>query len=242
MTIASHSDDHEPANRNAADSETVSAGLDAQISPLVCAARPSYLFLKEIVDRFLALVALLLLSPLMIWIGLRVRADSPGPALFRQVRAGLNGQPFHVLKFRTMRIDSDPYGDSPQSGNDPRITPLGRWLRETSLDELPQLLNVLRGEMSLVGPRPLYVQQIAEWNPRQRARLLVKPGMTGYSQIQGRAAIPIEEKLERDVQYIENISPRLDLWILLATVRAVRSSQDIYETRYSLMRPRRSGR
>lgn len=193
-------------------------------------------------DRFLAICAIVLLAPLFLWLTIRIRRDSAGPALFRQNRAGIEGRPFQVLKFRTMRTDADPYGDSPQSGHDPRITPLGRWLRETSLDELPQLINVARGEMSLVGPRPLYIQQIAEWNPRQRARLLVKPGLTGLSQIRGRAAIPMEEKLEIDVQYVERIGPRLDLWILLATVHAVRTSQDIYETRYSLTQQRRSGR
>lgn len=241
MTSMSKPSD-EDASRFVSNVTNRAAIPDAQFSPVVCAARPSYLLLKDLVDRFLALVVLILLSPFLFWIALRVRADSPGPVLFRQVRAGLHGRPFQVLKFRTMRIDADPYGDSPQSGNDPRITPLGRWLRETSVDELPQLLNVLRGEMSLVGPRPLYMQQVVEWNSRQRARLLVKPGMTGLSQIQGRAAIPIEEKLERDVQYVENINPRLDLWILLATAHAVRNSQDIYETRYSLTRLRRSGR
>lgn len=214
---------------------------DAALDGVICTLRPSYRLLKSIIDRFVAVLALLLLAPLLIGIAIRIRRDSPGPALFNQYRAGLYGRPFKVLKFRTMRIDADPYGDSPQSGHDPRITPLGRWLRETSLDELPQLINVARGEMSLVGPRPLYVQQIAEWSPRQRGRLLVKPGMTGLSQIQGRAAIPIEEKLEIDVRYVEGISARLDLWILLATVHAVRNSQDIYETRYSLQRARRSG-
>ncbi|MBL8880539.1 MAG: sugar transferase [Phycisphaerales bacterium] len=215
-------------------------GIDP--APVIRPVRPSYLLLKDLVDRFLAIAALALLAPLLAWIAIRIRRDSRGPVLFSQFRAGLNGRPFRVLKFRTMRLDADPYGDSPQSGEDPRITPLGRWLRETSLDELPQLINVARGEMSLVGPRPLYVQQIVEWNERQRGRLLVKPGMTGLSQIRGRAAIPMEEKLEIDVQYVERISPRLDLWIILATLHAVRTSQDIYETKYSVHRVRRSDR
>ena len=139
-----------------------------------------------------------------------------------------------------MRPDVEPFGDSPQTGTDPRLTPIGRWLRETSLDELPQLINVLRGDMSLVGPRPLYVQQIAEWNPRQRARLLVKPGLTGLAQIHGRGRLTIEEKLEWDVRYVETISLRTDLSILWHTLRRLWQRGDIYEVRYSRHRARRS--
>jgi lipopolysaccharide/colanic/teichoic acid biosynthesis glycosyltransferase len=141
-----------------------------------------------------------------------------------------------------MRADVDPFGDSPQSGEDARITPIGRWLRERSLDELPQLVNVLRGEMSLVGPRPLYVQQMAEWNARQRGRLLVKPGLTGLAQVRGRGSLTIEEKLEWDVRYVETIGVFTDLRIIWETVWGLRRGADIYEVRYSQQRERRSGR
>lgn len=197
-----------------------------------------YLALKGLCDRLTAAVVLLFLAPLMLWITWRIRRDGH-PAIFRQVRAGLRARPFPLFKFRTMRIDADPYGDSPQAGDDPRITAVGRWLRETSLDELPQLVNVVRGEMSLVGPRPLYLQQIAEWTPRQRGRLLMKPGLTGLAQVRGRGSLTIEEKLALDVEYVEQAGPWLDLRILLETVLGVFRRQDIYERRYSQERERR---
>ncbi len=207
--------------------------------PTSCPAPRSYLLLKGAVDRCLAIVALIILAPLMLVIAALIRRDG-FPAIFRQTRAGLNGRPFTLFKFRTMRPDVDAYGDSPQDGADPRITPMGRWLRETSLDELPQLINVARGEMALVGPRPLYLQQMAEWNPRQRCRLLVKPGLTGLAQVHGRGSLTVEQKLEWDVRYVELVSLRTDLWILWLTVRGLWSGGDIYEVRYSEQRARRS--
>lgn len=200
----------------------------------------SYSWLKRSVDAYLALVMLALAAPLMLMLVVLIRRDRYGPAIFRQVRAGRDGRRFTLLKFRTMRAGVDPFGDSPNSGSDSRLTPLGRRLRETSLDELPQLINVLRGEMSLVGPRPLYVQQIAEWNPRQRRRLLVSPGLTGLAQINGRGAITIEEKLEWDVRYVETASLRNDLGILWHTLLGVVRRSGIYEVQYSRRRARRS--
>ena len=199
-----------------------------------------YVRCKNVVDRLVALALLLVLWPLLVVIAIRVRRSSPGPALFRQQRAGLHGRPFTLLKFRTMRADADPYGDSPQTAGDPRITRVGRWLRETSLDELPQLINVLRGEMSLIGPRPLYLQQMTEWNERQRRRLLVKPGLTGLAQTRGRASLTVEDKLELDVRYVETIGPGTDLRIVWDTIRGVLRRGDIYEVRYSRDRERRS--
>lgn len=201
---------------------------------------PLYALLKAAGDRIAAALLLLLLAAPLLLIAWRIRRDSPGPALFRQQRAGRGGRPFTFYKFRTMRLEADPYGDSPRSGDDPRITRLGRWLREHSLDELPQLLNVLRGDMSLVGPRPLYLQQIGEWNARQRARLLVKPGITGLAQVSGRGGLTIEQKLEYDVRYVETIGPCTDLWILWRTLSGVLRREDIYEVRYSRERERRS--
>ena len=210
-------------------------------TPVRLNALASYLRLKARLDRYVGLVLLLLAAPLMLLLACCIRRDSPGPALFRQARAGLHGRPFTCYKFRTMRADVDPYGDSPQSGQDPRLTRLGRWLRETSLDELPQLINVVRGEMSLVGPRPLYVQQVAEWDERQRGRLLVRPGLTGLAQVHGRGSATLEDKLEWDVRYVESVSLRTDLMILWQTLRNVRAGGDIYEVRYSQARARRSG-
>lgn len=208
-------------------------------TPVDCGASPSYLWLKARIDAFVALVALVLAGPALLAIMIWVRRDGH-PSLFRQTRAGHLGRPFELLKFRTMRVDVDPYGDSPQSGEDPRITPVGRLLRETSLDELPQLINVLRGEMSLVGPRPLYVQQMAEWNPRQRGRLLVRPGLTGYAQTRGRGGLTIEQKLEWDVRYVQEISLQTDLRVLWQTLWGVLQRGDIYEVRYSEKCARRS--
>lgn len=203
-------------------------------------ARRSYLWLRRRLDAYVAAVLLLAASPVLAVIAWRIRRDSPGPAIFRQERAGLEARPFTLLKFRTMRTDVDPFGDSPTDGCDPRMTRFGKWLRESSLDELPQLWNVLRGEMSLVGPRPLYVQQSLEWNARQRRRLEVPPGLTGLAQVSGRGSLTIEEKLELDVRYVETLSPRTDVRIIAATIRNVFARQDIYERRYSVTRARRS--
>lgn len=203
-------------------------------------ASPIYLFLKYTLDRLAAGIVLLPLSLYMLYLAWRIRRDSPGPALFKQTRAGRGGKPFTLWKFRTMRTDADPYGDSPQTGADPRITPLGRRLRETSQDELPQLVNVLLGHMSLIGPRPLYMQQMAEWNERQRGRLLVKPGLTGLAQINGRGSLTLEEKLEWDVRYVESLSLRNDCGIFWRTLASVWGKQGIYEVRYSADRDRRT--
>ena len=162
-----------------------------------------------------------------------MKLTSKGPVIFEQERAGKGGRPFTFYKFRTMRMDVDPFGPSPKSGEDPRLTKIGRFLREYSLDELPQLFNVLKGDMSIVGPRPLYVSQIAEWNERQKKRLLVKPGLTGLAQISGRGQLAREQKLELDVKYIETASFWLDLRIILATIAQVFRRKSIYEKRYS---------
>jgi len=200
-----------------------------------------YAVAKRTLDITVAAAALVLLWPVLLALAIAIRLTSPGPALFRQQRAGRDGRPFTLYKFRTMRTDADPYGDSPKSGDDPRLTRIGRFLRETSLDELPQLWNVLIGDMSLVGPRPLYVAQITEWTPTQRQRLLVKPGLTGLAQITGRGGLTVEEKLDLDVEYVRRQGFGYDLRLLAATVRTVFSRRDIYEVRYSRERLSRSG-
>ena len=126
---------------------------------------------KRIFDISISLPAIILLSPVFVVIVIAVRLSGKGPAIFKQQRAGKSGKPFIFYKFRTMKTDVDPFGPSPKSGEDRRLTKVGKWLREYSLDELPQLFNILKGDMSIVGPRPLYVAQMAEWNERQKKRL-----------------------------------------------------------------------
>jgi undecaprenyl phosphate N,N'-diacetylbacillosamine 1-phosphate transferase len=173
-----------------------------------------YRFIKRLVDILIALPATLILLPVFLIIIVAIKRGSRGPAIFKQARAGKDGKPFIFYKFRTMKIDVDPFGASPKSGQDPRLTKTGIFLREYSLDELPQLFNVLKGNMSLVGPRPLYIEQIAEWDDEQRKRLLVKPGLTGLAQISGRGELTREEKLAFDVEYVRNASLLLDFKIL----------------------------
>jgi len=188
---------------------------------------------KRTFDIVVSLLLLATLYPVMIVIAMAIRAESAGDPLFRQKRAGRYGKPFTMMKFRTMHLSTDPYGRSPEAGDDPRLTRVGRFLREHSLDELPQLFNVLAGAMSLVGPRPLYVRQAAQWDQRQRRRLDVPPGITGWAQISGRGEIPIEEKIELDLWYVDNRSALLDLKILLATFVGSAAGKGVYERQYS---------
>lgn len=162
-----------------------------------------------------------------------IKKDSKGPAIFKQQRAGKNAKPFNLYKFRTMRTDVDPFGASPKSEQDPRLTSIGKILREHSLDELPQLFNILKGDMSIVGPRPLYIAQITEWDDRQKRRLEVKPGLTGLAQISGRGELTREQKLEYDVEYVEKASLSFDIKIILKTFTQVFSKGEIYEKKYS---------
>lgn len=179
------------------------------------------------------MTAIVALSPIFIAIFLAEKISSRGPVIFAQQRAGRDGKPFTMYKFRTMRTDVDPFGASPKAGDDPRLTSLGKLLREYSLDELPQLFNTLKGNMALVGPRPLYMAQAAEWNDRQKKRLLVKPGLTGLAQISGRGHLTIEQKLELDVEYVESASFLMDMKMIFATVAIVLGRKSIYEKKYS---------
>jgi lipopolysaccharide/colanic/teichoic acid biosynthesis glycosyltransferase len=185
--------------------------------------------IKRVVDVGGSLALLAMAWPLLAVVALMVRRSGPGPIIFRQERAGRDMKPFTMLKFRTMRTDADPFADSPRRAEDPRLTAIGRRLRETSLDELPQLWNVLCGDMSLVGPRPLYMEQARAFNERQRRRLEVKPGMTGLAQIQGRGDVPHEQKLELDVQYVERDSLWQDFCILMRSFRLFVSKKDVYQ-------------
>ncbi len=192
-----------------------------------------YNICKRVLDIFISLSAMIILSPILVAIVIAVRLSSKGPAVFKQRRAGKNGEPFVFYKFRTMKVDVDPFGPSPKSGKDPRLTKAGKFLREYSLDELPQLFNILKGDMSFVGPRPLYISQMSEWSQRQKKRLLVKPGLTGLAQISGRGGLTHEEKLEFDVKYVEITSLLTDIKIILATIAQVFGRKSIYEKRYS---------
>jgi len=188
---------------------------------------------KRIFDVFVSLPVIVVLLPVFAVIIIAIKISSKGPAFFKQQRVGKNGKPFLFYKFRTMNVDVDPFGPSPKSGDDPRLTKVGRWLREYSLDELPQFFNILKGDMSFVGPRPLYVSQMAEWSERQRKRLLVKPGLTGLSQIHGRASLTQEAKLDLEVEYVEKQSFWLDIKIIMQTFGAVFGKKGVYEKRYS---------
>lgn len=192
-----------------------------------------YSIVKRILDLLVSITAMLVLLLPMLVIILLIRRSSKGPAVFKQERAGKNGKPFTMYKFRTMRSDVDPFGASPKTGQDPRLTGIGIFLREYSLDELPQLLNVLIGNMSLVGPRPLYVSQMAEWDDTQKRRLLVKPGVTGLAQISGRGQLTQEAKLALDVKYVATAGIATDIKILFATFIQTVTKKDIYEDKYS---------
>jgi lipopolysaccharide/colanic/teichoic acid biosynthesis glycosyltransferase len=184
---------------------------------------------KEILDQVLGWAAFLVLSPCFWLIAALIKLDTSGPAYFRQERIGKDGQPFVAYKFRSMvdRATSMGLGLN-VAVNDSRITRVGKFLRNTSLDELPQLFNVIKGEMSLVGPRPTLAYQVARYNEVQRRRLRVKPGITGWAQINGRNAIPWEERIKLDVWYVENWSLALDFYILLRTIKTWVRKEGLY--------------
>ncbi len=188
---------------------------------------------KRIFDIIAVITAIIVLSPILLISAVIIKFGGKGPVIFKQERAGKNGKPFMLYKFRTMKLDVDPFGPSPKSGKDPRLTKTGLLLREYSLDELPQLFNVLKNNMSVVGPRPLYVTQIAEWNDRQKRRLDVQPGLTGLAQISGRGALTREEKLELDAQYVDRAGFWFDIKIIFATITTVLGRKSIYEKKYS---------
>ena len=175
--------------------------------------------MKRLFDLLLVLLTAPLWLPVLIVVALLVRVKLGTPVFFRQKRPGRGARIFEMMKFRSMTEARDATGRLLPDAD--RLTPFGKWLRATSLDELPELLNVLKGEMSLVGPRPLLVQYLERYTPRQARRHEVRPGITGLAQVKGRNAISWEEKFEWDVRYVETRSVALDLWILLLTVKTV---------------------
>ena len=180
---------------------------------------------KRLFDVAGAALGLLLLSPVMLTVAAGERRPMAPPAVFVQTRAGRGGRPFALYKFRSMTDERDPEGNLLPDAE--RLTPLGRFLRRTSLDELPQLWNVLRGDMSLVGPRPLLTQYVPLYDARQRKRLDVRPGITGWAQVNGRNALSWPEKFELDVWYVEHRSTGLDLKIILLTIKKVLAREGI---------------
>ena len=185
---------------------------------------------KRALDLAVALPLAVVLTPVMVGIGLWVRRDSPGPALFRQQRIGYAGRPFRVLKFRTMVVGAEGMGAGlAVIDGDDRITRAGAALRRLSLDELPQLWNIVRGDMSLVGPRPTVAWQVERYDARQRRRLLARPGLTGLAQVSGRASIPWSERIEIDIDYVARQSLRLDLAIIARTALVVLARRGTYK-------------
>jgi lipopolysaccharide/colanic/teichoic acid biosynthesis glycosyltransferase len=185
--------------------------------------------LSRVLDLVLAAALLIVTAPLLALAALAIRLESRGPVFYRQLRVGRDGRPFELWKLRTMV----PGAESMGAGiyvleGDPRITRAGRLLRRFSLDELPNLVNVLRGEMAIVGPRPTVQEQVDRYTDRQRRRLEVKPGITGWAQINGRTSLPWPERIELDVWYVEHRSVRLDLRILARTARMLATGHGLY--------------
>jgi len=181
--------------------------------------------LKRLLDIIIASIALILLSPLYVFVAYKVKKNLGSPVLFRQVRPGLHGKPFEMIKFRTMKDAVDEQGNPLPDSE--RLTPFGQMLRSTSLDEMPELWNVIKGDMSIVGPRPLLMEYLPLYNEEQAKRHQVRPGMTGYAQVNGRNAISWDEKFKLDTWYVENQSIWLDFKIMLKTVKKVLAKDDI---------------
>ena len=186
--------------------------------------------LRRAFDVLVAGTALLLTSPILGLAILAIRLETPGHPIYRQRRIGKDGEPFDVLKLRTMVAGAESMGSGlAVNEGDPRITRVGALLRRFSIDELPNLVNVLRGDMAIVGPRPTVPVQVEQYTPRQRGRLAVKPGITGWAQVNGRTTLPWDERIELDLWYIEHRSLRLDLRILLRTAAIVVGGEGLYK-------------
>jgi len=186
--------------------------------------------LRRAFDIVVAATVLTVAAPVLAAAVLAIRLESPGHPIYRQRRVGRDGVEFDVLKLRTMVAGAEALGSGlAVNEGDSRITRLGTLLRRTSVDELPNLVNVLRGEMAIIGPRPTIPVQVAQYTERQRGRLAVKPGITGWAQVHGRASLPWDERIELDLWYVEHRSWRLDLRILALTARAVVASDGLYK-------------
>jgi lipopolysaccharide/colanic/teichoic acid biosynthesis glycosyltransferase len=181
-------------------------------------------------DIVVAGAALVFFSPVLVAAIIAIRLESPGSPIYRQRRVGRNGEEFDVLKLRTMVTGAEHIGAGMAiDEGDTRITRVGAFLRRTSLDEIPNLINILKGDMAVIGPRPTIPVQVAQYTERQRGRLAVKPGLTGWAQVNGRAALPWTERIELDLWYIEHRSWKLDIQILLRTARMVLGGHGLYK-------------
>lgn len=183
-----------------------------------------YYLIKQTFDITISLFALLFLSPLFVLVSLLIKLDSPGPIFYKQVRIGVNGQPFSIIKFRTMKNDAEKNGPQWANQNDSRITKIGHFLRKYRIDELPQFINIAAGDMSLIGPRPerlVFIEEFEKELPDFRNRLQVKPGITGWAQIHGGYELTPKEKLEFDLYYIFNHSLVLDIKIMLKSIPVI---------------------
>lgn len=191
------------------------------------------LFGKRCVDLTIACLAVVLLLPLMVAVALAIRYKLGSPVFFSQKRPGFRGQPFWMIKFRTMTDDCDPDGQLLPDAQ--RMTAFGKFLRTTSLDELPELWNVLRGEMSIIGPRPLLMEYLSRYTPEQSRRHEVRPGITGWAQVRARNATTWTERFQQDAWYVDHISLRLDIYILLQTVIVVVARRGISAADHATM-------
>jgi len=194
--------------------------------------KPRYFIIKTIIDIIGALCGIILLSPVMLVVAILIKIDSKGPVFFAQQRVGKDGREFMMYKFRSMCLDAEFFLDKLKDRNemsgpmfkikeDPRVTKVGKFIRKTSIDELPQLFNILKGEMSLVGPRPSLPKEVAGFTPFQKQRLVAKPGLTCYWQIRGRSDVNFEEWMQMDVKYIEERNTWIDLSLIFKTVRVM---------------------
>ncbi len=180
--------------------------------------------IKRCLEIIFSLLLLILTSPLILCIGILVKMESPGPIFYKQERIGMGNKPFMILKIRSMRNDAEKKGPQWANQNDPRVTKMGAFIRKTRIDELPQLINVLKGEMAIIGPRPerkIFIDQFEKEIPDFQMRILVKPGLTGWAQINGGYNITPREKFELDMYYIENESLKLDVLIFIKTIKVV---------------------
>ena len=188
--------------------------------------RTTYLTTRYIIDRLFAAVMLVVFSPVMVAIVIALMRSQGRPIMFRQQRVGRHGEIFTILKFRTMIEGAEEIGDGYLVDDQQLVTPMGEWLRKTSLDELPQLINILRGDMAIIGPRPSVIDQYERYSAFQRRRLEVLPGVTGLAQVTYRVDAPWSKRIELDVEYIDRVSPALDATIAIRTVARILSGAD----------------
>lgn len=205
--------------------EEYAVTLEGRVSTKTSIGSPAYyIFLKRMIDIFFSIVGIILAIPILLVTALAIKLETPGPVFFLQERVGLNGKYFNVIKLRSMGVNAEKNGAQWAQKNDPRVTKVGAFIRKTRIDEIPQLFNVLKGEMSMVGPRPerpMFTAQFNEEIPGFVRRITVKPGVTGWAQVNGGYEITPEEKLELDLFYIENQSLWMDFKVLLKTIKVV---------------------